>query len=248
MGRLRRRRARYHKRWRDCVVHQAQREAALFVERYRKLICHTIEFDALRYVYVPLHYQPELTTSALGGRYADQLFVLETLSEWVPKDITLLVKENPVQNSVMRGEFFFERLRRLQNVRIVPIETSTYDLIEKAELVATVTGTAGWEALCMGKPVLAMGAAWYRELPGAFHFSANLDYEEVIRHSFSRGRLERAVSELLARLPVGMVDPAYSQLVKDVSVEANAEAVAGFLTDYLMGRPAAQPQHVEASP
>ena len=58
--------------------------------------------------------------------------MLETLSQWVPEGVTLLVKENPAQNSVMRGKFFFERLRRLQNIRVVPIETSTYDLIEKA--------------------------------------------------------------------------------------------------------------------
>jgi len=239
---LRKLRGRYHKRRLDCVTYHVEQENARFVERYRALFGPPPDPSGPPFIYFPLHYQPELTTSALGGRFSDQLLALETLSRWVPGDVTLMVKENPAQDSVMRGRLFFERLKRIPNVHVVPIETSTYDLIEGAALVATVTGTAGWEALCMGKPVLALGAPWYRELPGVFEFDESLDYRQIVQHRFEREKLEAAVGELLARMPAGVVDPAYAGMVEDFSPETNAEMVSRFLADYLLGRLDAPPK------
>jgi len=53
-------------------------------------------------------------------------------------------------------------------VSLIPVSTSTFDLIYKAQAVATVTGTAGWEALLNSKPPLIFGLPWYRDCPGVF--------------------------------------------------------------------------------
>ncbi len=176
------------------LSYQAQREDTLFVERYRKLICPTRSIltpSALSMFHCTTSLSSPPRPSAAAS--ADQLFVLETLSSGCRRTSFLLVegKSGPKFGDA-RQVFLRTPETSAKHLRRAEIETSTYDLIEKAELVATVTGTAGWEALCMGKPVLAMGTAWYRELPGAFHFSSDLDYEQVIRHLFSRERLKRA--------------------------------------------------------
>ncbi|MEK7208059.1 MAG: hypothetical protein AAB699_00745 [Patescibacteria group bacterium] len=125
------------------------------------------------YVYFPLHYQPERNSSPQGGRFVDQLYLASVLSASLPAGWSAYLKEHPTQwfsrgasFSSYRFKGFYETLARMKNIRIVPIETSTYRLTEGARAVATITGTAGWEALLRQKPVLAFGYPWYQHCPG----------------------------------------------------------------------------------
>ena len=54
-------------------------------KKYRNKQCRP--FDKKRkYVYFPLHVQPEMTTDTLGGIYEDQLLALERLDRILPDD------------------------------------------------------------------------------------------------------------------------------------------------------------------
>ncbi|MBI2045824.1 MAG: hypothetical protein HYT28_00130 [Parcubacteria group bacterium] len=128
-----------------------------------------------KFVYLPLHYQPECTTNPLGDIFADQILMIEILSASLPPDWLLYVKEHPTQwfsrglnffSSRYRG--YYKRIARLTNVRLIPIKTNNYDLIRHAQAVVTVTGTAGFEALIRGKPTIVFGYPWYMDCPGVF--------------------------------------------------------------------------------
>lgn len=54
-------------------------------------------------------------------------------------------------------------------IRLLPINHSSFELIDRAAAVATVTGSAGWEAVCRGKPVITLGYAWYNGCEGVFY-------------------------------------------------------------------------------
>ena len=118
----------------------------------------------MNYVYFPLHLQPEATTSALGHIYFDQALAIERLSKLLPSDWLIYIKDNPVQNSTMRGRWFFRRLQAVKNAVIVPTETDTFALIGNSRFVCTITGTAGWEAISGGKNVLTFGQALVQDL------------------------------------------------------------------------------------
>lgn len=128
-----------------------------------------------KFVYLPLHYQPECTTNPLGDIFADQILMIEVLSASLPPGWFLYVKEHPTQwfsrglnffSSRYRG--YYKKIARLPNVRLIPVKTDNYTLIRHAQAVATVTGTAGFEALLRGKPTIVFGYPWYMDCPGVF--------------------------------------------------------------------------------
>lgn len=128
-----------------------------------------------KYIYLPLQNQPEATTSPLGGIFVDQLLAIETLSFCLPKDWLIYVKEHPFQWKprgliyfAFRYKGFYESITKLKNVRIVPIKTDTYKLIENAQVITSVSGTAPWEGLFRNKPGIIFGYPWYRGVHGIF--------------------------------------------------------------------------------
>ena len=182
-----------------------------------------------KFVYFPLHLQPELTTSSLGGIYCDQLLALERLSQDIPDSWYIYVKENPKQTEFMRGNWFFDRLALIKKVVLLPSSYNTYTLIKKAMFVATVTGTVGWEAISGGKNALVFGQAWYKTLPGVYEYNEGLAVDILVQNKINHKELEYQLNELLKKTAIGVVDPAYIVSVEGFSEEANVKAIAGLI-------------------
>lgn len=132
------------------------------------------DFNA-KYVYVALHYQPEANTNVLGGIFVNQINLLEILSASLPAGWKIYVKEHPVQfyssgigYNTFRYRGYYQRMALIKGVEIVPIDTDTYKLLEYSQAVATVTGTAAWEAALRLKPALIFGYMWFQNCPGVF--------------------------------------------------------------------------------
>lgn len=189
-----------------------------------------------KFVYFGLHLQPELTTSAWGGKYCDQLLALERLSEFIPEDVKIYVKENPKQTYVMRGDLFYKRLLRIKKVVLVPNDTNTYDLIKNSLFISTITGTMGWEAITGGKNALIFGwGAWYRKLPGIYYFEDGPSYEEVLNQKIDHAQLEEKTTELANKTGKGIVFPFhyYYDLVPGFTHEENTKNVVKSIEAYL---------------
>lgn len=204
-----------------------------YQKRLRRFITHQLDLSA-PFVYFPLHLQPELTTSLLGGKYIDQALAIEHLSELLPPDWYIYVKENPKQTSeYLRGTGFFRRLAAIERVRMVPRETDTYSLLEHCRFVATVTGTAGWEAIRGGKKVLVFGKAWYRSLPGAISYRPGIKLEEILAAPLRHEALEQELSKIVTKMPTGVIDYDYRVMVPDFSEEENIRRVFQALSEII---------------
>ena len=127
----------------------------------------TVPSHETPYVYLPLHLQPEATTLPLGGVHVDQLLAVESLIRTLPDGWLVVVKENPKQRFEKRDASFYRRLAQIDRVRLVGRDVNSFDLMQGSRAVATITGSAGWEALCSGKPTLTFGNAFYRNAPGS---------------------------------------------------------------------------------
>ncbi len=187
------------------------------------------------YVYFPLQLQPEMTTSALGGRFRDQAYAIERLAGILPKGVRILVKENPKQGGYMRGPMFFHRLRRIPSVTFLPSWADTHALSGSAKFVAAITGTVGWEAVRAGTPALVFGKAWYRSLAGVHEWRDGITYDEILQ-PFDHAMLELSAGSLIARAHEGVVDRHYTKIVPDFNEQSNDKRVAKEILNLLERR------------
>ena len=163
--------------WRDTVD-------AVYLYRLRDFYeSNTTDPDlSSSYIYYPLQFQPERTSIPMGLTFADQLLGLRLLVECLPSDWYVYVKEhprqhtdNPVRGSLGRSRQFYESLAQLTSgrVRLVSVNASSETLLRNSRCVATVAGTAGWQALRAGVPAIVFGAPWYVNCPGVFQVSSS---------------------------------------------------------------------------
>lgn len=120
------------------------------------------------YIFVGLHMQPEKTSQPMGGEFDNQLMMVKVLADSVPEGWKVFVKEHPnqfnvrkVPNRHYRDKLFYDCLQELSNVELVPLEIDSQNLIAKAKMVATLTGTLGWEAITKNIPALVFGNTYY---------------------------------------------------------------------------------------
>jgi hypothetical protein len=208
-------------------------EAAVFLREYRSCATQPTDLASTKYIYFPLHLQPELTTATFGGVYCDQLKALRELSQKLPPGYKILAKENPKQTAFRRAPGYYRSMKQIPNVELVATNVSTVDLIKHSAAVATVSGTAGWEAVCLGKPVITFGVCWYRGFDGVFAFSTIDRLEPVLASTIKQAPQEQAL-ELLAKSTIDCcVDAAYIAFQKHFDHNRNMSTINSFINDFL---------------
>ncbi len=187
-----------------------------------------------KFIYVPLHFQPEVTVDVYGDIYADQLLAIEQLRLFLPDDVHIYVKENPKQTLFARESSFFKRLKAIPETSYISAAVDSFDLIEASIAVATLVGTAGFEALQMGKPVICFGHAWYRCLPGIFNWDAGVKWEDIINFKFDRQKLKNGVAEMSRHFRPGVCQPkGYDEIVEGFDPIKNADLVVTQILDHV---------------
>jgi len=150
---------------------QALNKWALY-KRYREL-SSPVRFDKPYFVFF-LHYQPEGTTLPYGQEFSQQWIAISRLRMAMPNETTLVVKEHPgmflrgMLRPGVRNRQFYDAIAALPNTILADINQDSFDLVDHASCVVTITGTAGFQAIARGKPVIVFGAAPYRHFPGVF--------------------------------------------------------------------------------
>lgn len=184
------------------------------------------QYIGKKFAYFPLHYQPEASTCMFAPvEVENQLLCIREIAQKLPNDYLLLVKENPAQTHYYRQKEFFEELSQLTNVILIKRHESSRDIIEKCAFVATLTGTAGWEALYRGKPVVYFGYPLYRFIHGAFAYKNDLDLKTVIDYHIEHERVLHESSLLYSQ--------AYDGFLENDNSEKNSKALSGAIFHYI---------------
>jgi len=149
-----------------------------------------------KYLYYPLHINPEYSTQFLGTMWLDQITVIEALAKSIPADWLVYVKEHPatLQNRV-RPVGFYEKIKRLPNVKLINTFSDMHALVSNAQMVAVITGTSGWEAVQRGVPTINFGKCFWDVLKLSKRCTdlenLSLDIHDEIRRSSRIGDAER---------------------------------------------------------
>lgn len=109
-------------------------------------------------VFYPLHFQPEASTLVNGIWYSNQIALVENLSKALPLGYTLVVKEHP-RGRGTRPLWQYQHLASLHNVQFCDLPSK--EILRQSEMVVTISGSIGLEALAMKKPVLMLGRTFH---------------------------------------------------------------------------------------
>ncbi len=147
-----------------------------------------------KYIYFPMNMQPECTTVPQAGIFSDQILSLRLLSESLPEEWKIYVKECPAIYDWHRGSFarhatYYEDLKEIDHVMLVPLDSDPFLLIDKSQAVICSTGTAGFESVLRGVPVMMLGDLyWYKGFPGVRDVSSVPEmkafFEDIKEQSF----------------------------------------------------------------
>jgi len=209
-----------------------------YTERnYKKELKKIITTDyslKTKFVYFPLHFQPEKVSSSWAGNYVDQVLAIEKLSALIPKDWYIYVKENPKQKGAYRDKLFFSRLKMISNLIFLPKDANTFELTKNSQFVSTIVGTVGWEAITGNKNVLLFGwGAWYKSLPGVYQYNDKINIENLVNNKIDHDELEKKTGDLYNKCGTGILRESFIPSVKNFSIKKNTETVAESLIKIL---------------
>jgi hypothetical protein len=206
------------------------------------------------FAYFPLHVDPEATTMVAAPMHTDQLAVIEAIAKSLPMRLNLVVKEH-VPMLGLRPPGFYERIGRMPGVILASPFEHGPSLVNRASLICVITGTAGWEALIQGRPVLVIGKAFYdvigqgvvgcsslEKLPGAIERarkSEPVDDERLALYvaSILKNSFEFPPEALWGKVTPQVVED-YQETLRHLCdrILAEAEAAERFTTDMKRSR------------
>jgi len=131
------------------------------------------------YLFVPLQVQNDSQIRLFGGHVASvEHFVrlLDRYAHRLPQGWTLRVKEHPTSPIPYRLQEIIQQRSRW----VIDNATDTIQLIKASQGVVTVNSSVGLEALFFGKPVLAIGKAFYGFHPVTRTIESEQEVERIL--------------------------------------------------------------------
>lgn len=137
--------------------------------------------DSKSIVFFPLHFEPEAILNYFAEEYQNQVFTIESIARSIKIDQYLVVKEHPQQKGVLLDKRFRDLKNKMPNLIILPAEINSFDVIKKSDAIVTLTSTAAWEAVILGKPVFVLGKIFFDQCPGVTRIDNIVHFKNEIR-------------------------------------------------------------------
>lgn len=115
------------------------------------------------FAFFPLHYEPEVAVSLYAPFWTDQINLIKQIAKSLPVDYRLYVKEHPAMVGY-RSAGYYRQLKKIPTLKLLDPGVPSYDIIKQAKITLVISGTAGWEAILLKKPVITFGDVFYNKL------------------------------------------------------------------------------------
>lgn len=190
------------------------------------------------YLFFPLHLEPEAAVLYLGdGLYKNQIKLIENIAASLPPNYYLYVKDHPHEYAY-REAIDYKRLMNVPNVRLLHQSFPAKAIIAKSRGVVTINGTAGFEALLMGKHVYCFGHNMYSFM-SRVHIIKNIKdlrsaiYESINKQYDNDNDLKPYVMAYLNSCHPGYTGCFTGGPKIDMNYEQNAKNLAEELVEYI---------------
>jgi len=110
----------------------------------------------MKTVIFPLHMEPEISLLQISPEFNNSYEIICWVSKNLPADTILVIKENPWSFGI-RSKNYYDRLRKIGNVELARLDTTTEEWINRSIFTVAITGTSGYESIYFNKPVLSYG-------------------------------------------------------------------------------------------
>jgi capsule polysaccharide export protein KpsC/LpsZ len=131
----------------------------------------------------------------------DQLALIDYLCRSVPDPHLVVIKEHPAMVGAVDSGRVKVLLKKYDNLRILPPGTNNYEVIAQAQAVISINSKSGAEAALLGKRVLVLGDAFYKNSSLVTYIERieNLSKElEILLNNPSRNSADQKISNYFA--------------------------------------------------
>lgn len=130
-----------------------------------------------KFIFFGFHKQPENSIDVHGRYYEDQTTIVTNLWRLLPAGWKLVLKEHT--NAVGdRSVHFYKNLLKLPNVVLVNEKINSRLLIDRCQLVATVSGTMAYEAALMKRPAITFAKVFFNRI----NYCKQVTWEELLKY------------------------------------------------------------------
>jgi hypothetical protein len=151
-----------------------------------------------KFVYFPLHVEPERNLLIDAPYYTNQLEVIMNIAKALPVEYKLYVKEH--YNMKFRGWrdiSFYKNILDLPNVELIHPSVTPEKIIKSCSLVITIAGTAGLEALFFEKPAIVFANTVFSEISSVHRIESYEELPNAIRTSLKKKVNPNELSEFV---------------------------------------------------
>ena len=190
------------------------------------------------YYYYSFHLEPEAVVLYLGdGIYTNQIKLIENIAAALPAGKMLYVKDHPHETSY-RAADDYRRLNTIPNIKLIRSSLSGKTLIKNAIGVFSINGTAGFEALLLGKQVYNLGKSYYSTCPRVNYIHNIRDLKDIIYKNQNAQYTDDTefmafTQAYLSSQHVGMVDFFMNRAeTYNINLQQNAKQIADDFVEY----------------
>lgn len=109
-----------------------------------------------KYIFYPLHFEPESVILMLSPWFRNQLEITRLVAQALPVGVKLLVKDHP-QMYAIRNKSYYDELKSIPNVKLCSPVLEGSSLLKNAIGTVSISGTATLESAILNKHSLCFG-------------------------------------------------------------------------------------------
>ncbi len=127
-------------------------------------------------VFFPLHLEPEISLLSVSPEFNNSMEVITYISKSLPSDAILVLKER-AHSFPVRSRWYYKQINKIGNVMWADPDIHSWDWINNVDIVATISGTVGIEAVHLKKPIISYGTHQVINYLPTVYFASN--YKET---------------------------------------------------------------------